>query len=62
MCALVPEPKPVAKSCSHNTAEPLGADADAVFLRCTACGQILVLQGGRAWTIRSYGSSPIAIR
>ena len=62
MCALTLERETTRESCLHADVETLGSDANAVFVRCKLCSQILVLQGGRVWTIRPPQSPVIAIR
>lgn len=52
MSATVLERQEGAAGCRHTDVEVLGYDRDAKFLRCRACGQILVAQGGRFWLIR----------
>jgi hypothetical protein len=43
---------PAQKSaCPHPAASWLGADGDAQFYRCNACGEVLVIQRGRAWRL-----------
>lgn len=43
--------------CPHVEVENLGFDRNAKFLRCLACGRIVVVQGGRAWVLRPTASS-----
>jgi len=37
--------------CTHSGLEHLGNNRDARFLRCDSCGQVFVLQDGRAWAL-----------
>ena len=62
MRALTLEREAVRERCLHADVETLGSDANAVFVRCKLCSQILVLQGGRVWTIRPSRRPVIAIQ
>ena len=67
----IPEASPVvrsdwlaaADSCPHLITEDLGVGDDAEFLRCTACGDVLVVGGSRQWRItrlsEEVASSPV---
>ncbi len=39
------------EECGHSGLEHLGNNRDARFMRCESCGQVFVLQEGRAWTL-----------
>ncbi len=54
---LSTDAKPVegSEACAHLVSEDLGAAGNARFLTCTACGAVLVLQGGAQWRI---GAAP----
>jgi len=51
---LEPRPKQTPEdACPHAQVRALGTDANTTFVRCLACDRILIVQGGRAWTLRA---------
>ena len=62
MCAMTLERQPGRESCPHADAEMIGSNVNAEFMRCKACNQIIVLQSGRVWAIRSTRTPVYAIR
>lgn len=51
-----------ATPCLHLMREDLGFGGEAEFLRCTFCGDVLIVLGGRTWGVASVaGPSPIAV-
>lgn len=40
------------RTCSHEKREYIGTEWPAEFYRCTSCGAIVVVQGGKTWLVR----------
>lgn len=47
-----------ADGCLHLVSEDLGVGGSASFLRCTMCGEVLVVQGGREWWLQAATPEP----
>lgn len=61
MSSILVEVPPDPQTCRHEDIEELGHDGPAVFLRCVACGSIVIAQGRHRWIIRptdEYGPLP----
>ncbi len=52
MSSLVVEVPTDPQTCGHETVEEIGHDGPAVFIRCVACGSIVIVQGAHRWIIR----------
>lgn len=46
-----PVPPAVVQDCPHPSVEEIGSAGYAEFLRCSLCGHVLVVEGGRQWSI-----------
>ncbi len=51
--ALAADPVELVSPCPHPEAEELGLSGGVVFLRCLLCGDVLVVDRGREWSLRS---------
>jgi hypothetical protein len=56
MSVILVDPRPGtetrAADCRHDAVEVLGTNRGTTFTRCRACGDVLIVQGARAWTLR----------
>ncbi len=52
MASIIEERSPDPRICGHEEIERLDHTGETVFLRCVACGSILIAQGPRRWIIR----------
>jgi hypothetical protein len=43
-------------ACDHADAEFLGGGGSALYYRCAACGEALVVQGGKRWALQSISA------
>lgn len=54
--AASPVPTALVEPCPHPDAQELGMSGGVVFLRCTLCGDVLVVDQDREWTLSAAPS------
>ncbi len=52
MASLLVEVQTDPRTCRHQDVEELGHNAGAIFIRCIACGSVVIVQSGHRWIIR----------